>query len=93
MVVVKCTSAWHEKMPSEAISIFLPQLPILRTQTQLPGAPLPVFNTGWIMQGNAMQEQHMTESVLTGMLYCVAGSLIAGIFSAGLLILLVRLLS
>ncbi len=40
-----------------------------------------------------MQEQHMTESVLTGMLYCVAGSLIAGIVSAGLLMLLVRLIS
>jgi len=40
-----------------------------------------------------MQQPQMAESILTGMLYCLAGSLIAGVVSSGLLMLLVLALN
>jgi|GEM_PF-4552116 len=39
------------------------------------------------------QHRQIRESMLTGMLYCLAGSLFAGSLSAGVLVLLVLLLN
>ncbi len=38
-----------------------------------------------------MQNQQMTASILTGMLYCLVGSLVAGGLSAIVLMVLIRL--